>query len=219
MRRAAVLLVWLAGAACAEEPAFLPPEDHAAWTAIGRLNVAGYRDRGMCTATLVAPDRVLTAAHCVTEADGRPVPLDRLRFVAGWLRGSYAAVGQVAALRLRPGYAEARARGETPVDTDSAVLTLTEPMAGVPPLATAPPDTSLPVRILGYRWDRPHGLSDAGPCRVFIVHQGVERLACRVTFGNSGGPVLQETPQGWRVVGIVSGMGWGGSFAAPLPPE
>lgn len=30
--------------------------------AVGRLNIAGYRHREMCSATLVAPDRALTAA-------------------------------------------------------------------------------------------------------------------------------------------------------------
>jgi protease YdgD len=34
------------------------------WDAVGQVNVAGYRIMGQCTGTLVAPNLVVTAAHC-----------------------------------------------------------------------------------------------------------------------------------------------------------
>ena len=34
-------------------------------SAIGRFNHAGFRDKVHCTATLIAPDRAVTAAHCL----------------------------------------------------------------------------------------------------------------------------------------------------------
>ena len=37
------------------------------WDAIGQVNVGGCRIAARCTGTLVAPDIVLTAAHCVVE--------------------------------------------------------------------------------------------------------------------------------------------------------
>ncbi|WP_161555771.1 hypothetical protein [Mangrovicoccus ximenensis] len=43
------------------------------------------------------------------------------------------------------------------------------------------------------------------------------RLSCEATFGNSGGPVLQETAEGWRIVAIVSAIDAEGTLAAPLP--
>ncbi|WP_172330971.1 serine protease [Mangrovicoccus sp. HB161399] len=206
----AALLLCAAGLAHGE-PAMLPPGAHAAWQAIGRLNRTGYRNLAMCTATLVAPQTVLTAAHCVQQADGTMIPPERLRFVAGWLRGSYAALGEVASVALP------RAGGQRAVATDTAVLTLAAPMSGVAPLDTAPPEPGRPVRILGYRWDRPHALSDAGSCAFRPLGQGVLRLTCEATFGNSGGPVLQETAGGWRVVAVVSAIDAGGTLAAPLP--
>lgn len=46
------------------------------WRAIGRINLAG---RGYCTATLIARDVVLTAAHCLWNRDmGRWYPLQYL---------------------------------------------------------------------------------------------------------------------------------------------
>ena len=40
----------------------LGPEEAAAYRGVGRLNIAGTR---FCTATLIAPAVVLTAAHCL----------------------------------------------------------------------------------------------------------------------------------------------------------
>ena len=56
----------------------------APWDAIGQVNVGGYRRVGQCTGTLIAPDVVLTAAHCVVDPwRGKPFPLHDIHFLAG----------------------------------------------------------------------------------------------------------------------------------------
>lgn len=56
----------------------------APWNAVGQVNIGGYRRVGQCTGTLIAPDVVLTAAHCVVDPwRAAPFPLHDIHFLAG----------------------------------------------------------------------------------------------------------------------------------------
>lgn len=53
------------------------------WQAVGRLNLGS---RGFCTGSLIAPDLVLTAAHCLYDKEtGARVADQDIEFLAGWL--------------------------------------------------------------------------------------------------------------------------------------
>ncbi|WP_367153196.1 serine protease, partial [Leisingera sp. F5] len=76
---ASVFIGFSAGAAAAGQPAPVPSVP--GWEAVGRLNIGG---RAMCTASLIAPDMVLTAAHCMYDIrNGRAVNPRSLKFEAG----------------------------------------------------------------------------------------------------------------------------------------
>jgi Trypsin len=61
---------------------------NAPWGAIGQINVTGYRRMIMCTGSLIAPNVVISAAHCVMDPwSHKPFPLDQIHFLAG-VRGS-----------------------------------------------------------------------------------------------------------------------------------
>ncbi|MER6390959.1 serine protease [Streptomyces sp. NPDC001523] len=88
-----------------------------------------------CGGTLVAPRKVLTAAHCVAD---QPAPRDLLviggRTDAGSAKGTVRHVGSV---RIHPKYVQGT------LTRDAAVITLTEPMPYRPLAVAGPEDSAL----------------------------------------------------------------------------
>ena len=193
------------------ELTMLPAKAHAEWQAVGRINVAGYRKREMCTGVLVAPDKVLTAAHCVSGVDGIGPKPEEFTFVAGWLQGAAADAVSASSIWVHP---EAYAEGALNIRYDIAILSL-ERDASVVPLAIAPDSSTAPFGVVGYSVKRPHMLSAAFDC-LGASASGLLRLDCAVLPGNSGGPVLTRTGDEWAVAAIVSAMGQTGALAVPV---
>ncbi|MAE89375.1 MAG: trypsin, partial [Pelagibaca sp.] len=77
-------------------------EDGRPWQAVGRLELAG---KAFCTGALIAPDMVLTAAHCLFDAEtGARIPADKIQFLAGWRNGRAAAYRRVRRAVAHPSY-------------------------------------------------------------------------------------------------------------------
>lgn len=208
---AAPVLFFLATAVLAQDLPLLPAHDHATWQAVGRINAAGYRKREMCTGTLIAPDQVLTAAHCVAGTDGVAPPPEDFTFVAGWLRGVAEDSVTGTAIWVHP---LAYASGDLDVRYDLAILTL-DRAATVAPLPVAQAGTAAPYGIVAYSTRRPHMLSAAFDCTGqpagFLLS-----LDCPVRPGNSGGPVLARQDDTWVIAGVISAMGQTGALAVPV---
>ncbi|MCL3882807.1 trypsin-like serine protease [Marivita sp. GX14005] len=206
-----LITLCIATAAPAQDLPLLPLEDHADWQAIGRVNAAGYRKREMCSGTLIAPDKVLTAAHCVSGLDGIGPAPERITFVAGWLRGTAADSVQGRSVWVHP---KAYARGRLDLHYDIAVITLKRE-AEVAPLDLSRQGPRAPFALIGYSASRPHMLGADFDCGGRET-ANLLRLDCAVNAGNSGGPVLAQSGSRWSVIGVVSAMGETGALAVPV---
>lgn len=156
--------------------------------AVGRLNIAGYRHREMCSATLVAPDRALTAAHCVaTVADGYLKRIADMTFVAGWDGTDHAGAARITAIDVHP---DAFADGQFDLRHDLALVRLDRALSP-PPRRIARADATGPFTLIGYRRSAPHRQTETPYC-FGAPASGLWRIRCRVEPGQSGGAVLSD---------------------------
>ncbi|RMA43968.1 trypsin-like serine peptidase [Rhodophyticola porphyridii] len=182
------------------------------WEAVGRLDTGS----GFCTATLIAPDLVLTAAHCLfdgPEDSATRRPDAALSFNAG-LRNGYA-VAQRGIRRsiLHPDYTYGSPDDLHRIRTDIALLQLdhTIPEQTVRPIATrgsvGPGDI---VQVVSYGAEREEYASLEDDCEVLAEDPGVLVLSCSVVQGSSGSPVMVDRDGQMNVVSVVSALAdWG----------
>ena len=196
-----------------------------------------------CTATLIAPDRLLTAAHCVEGTDP-----DRSYAIIGVDAHDVPSVPEAARYPLKgvssaPGFklafpfAHWRPQNATAVN-DVALIVLARPAVGITPVAIAGPgDAALEqpgrqARLLGYgvlaaRAGNPFPLPPALQAGSLEL---IGRAQCLRAYpravqptdlcaqdlgpgaltqpcaGDSGGPLLADTPNGPVQIGVTS---WG----------
>lgn len=175
------------------------------WSVIGRIR---FESGGQCTASLVAPNVLATAAHCVSD-EGRIRPAGRFETGDGLPGGARSA--RVVDVLLDPLWDENLFSSGDDLDgTDWALLRIDAPLGdelgylhatGLAGMSTA----EVTLSQAGYSWDTGDNLSGNESCRVLeAMDDNTMSHDCDTTRGDSGSPFMVEEDGRWHVVAVDS---------------
>jgi V8-like Glu-specific endopeptidase len=198
-------------------------QDGRAWEAVGRLELAG---KAFCTGSLITPEIVLTAAHCLYDDTGVFLAPEDIQFLAGWRNGRAAAYRRVRRAVAHPAYQFDAEPSSDRVFADIALIELQHPVRNttiIPFVTGERPLVGDNVGVVSYAHDRSEAPSMQDTCDVMSAQPSVLVMSCSVDFGSSGSPVFSFREEQPRIVSVVSSKaksdGRPVSLGAPLETQ
>lgn len=190
----------------------------APWSAVGRLQIPGV---SRCSAVVIDPHWVATAAHCLTSRALIHVPpVSAMHLLLGYADGGFVRHVQPDAVVLAAG---AEPLGAPSRGSDLALLHFSEALPDALPVAGGRVAPGESLIAGGYGQDRAERIAVDPACRAAGYVRGRDGLPllrhdCNATRGTSGGPVLMRGANGgWTLAGIQVGAVASGAGGVAVP--
>jgi protease YdgD len=178
------------------------------WAAVGRLEGQGNL---YCTATLIAPDIVLSAAHCVYDPQtGARVQPGQMIFKPGRTRSPTPGARRIVQIEVDDSFRFDEGLNADNVMSDVALLRLDTPLPreAVPPFKVHSGRMEHGnVSVVAYGDGQPEMIPKRRRCRVLEHYARLIALDCEVPEGSSGAPIFTHVGSSGRVLSVVSGKG------------
>ena len=181
------------------------------WSSIGKIGISAISVRSTCTASVIGPQQILTAAHCLyLKRTTNFVSASEIHFLLGYEKGQYRAhrIGSRYVTSPKFNFAKMETAGE-----DWAVVYVDEPFhSDTRPLrlAAVRPMPGAKVQAAGYPDDKAHMMTADKRCHVKTVSADGKLITddCIAHHGDSGGPLLSGDEDAEGLIIGVNSLGY-----------